>query len=131
MSVSYTTRPIRPGEVDGKDYHFVSKDTFRQMVEDDQFLEWARVCEERYGTPRDTVFKDLEAGRDILFDIDWQGAQRILERGGIGVGRGGERDPAEQGSPEDEADHPHRQPRGEAAQYQPTHLRLPIWSAPG
>ncbi|THD38066.1 MAG: guanylate kinase [Sphingomonas sp.] len=87
MSVSYTTRPIRPGEVDGKDYHFVTKDVFRQMVEDDQFLEWARVFEERYGTPRETVFKDLEAGRDILFDIDWQGAQQLFQLAGGDVVR--------------------------------------------
>ena len=87
MSVSYTTRPIRPGEVDGKDYHFVSKEQFRAMVEDDQFLEWARVFEERYGTPRETVFKDLEAGRDILFDIDWQGAQQLFQLAGGDVVR--------------------------------------------
>lgn len=88
MSVSYTTRPIREGEVDGKDYHFVDTPTFRQMVEDDQFLEWARVMgDNRYGTPRDTVFKDLEHGRDILFDIDWQGAQQLFQLAGGDVVR--------------------------------------------
>ena len=87
MSVSYTTRPIRAGEVEGRDYHFVSKDEFRNMVEDDRFLEWARVIDERYGTPRDTVFKDLEHGQDILFDIDWQGAQQLFQLAGGDVVR--------------------------------------------
>ena len=87
MSVSYTTRAPRKGEVDGKDYHFVDKETFRAMAEDDQFLEWARVFDERYGTPRDTVFKDLEHGQDILFDIDWQGAQQLHQLAGGDVVR--------------------------------------------
>jgi guanylate kinase len=87
MSVSYTTRPMRKGEVDGKDYHFVTTETFRQMVEDDKFLEWARVFDQRYGTPRDTVFKDLEHGQDILFDIDWQGAQQLFQLAGGDVVR--------------------------------------------
>ena len=88
MSVSYTTRPIREGEVDGKDYHFVDTATFREMVENDQFLEWARVMgDNRYGTPRDTVFKDLDHGRDILFDIDWQGAQQLFQLAGGDVVR--------------------------------------------
>jgi len=87
MSVSYTTRPMRKGEVEGRDYHFVDKETFRNMAEDDQFLEWARVFDERYGTPRDTVFKDLEHGQDILFDIDWQGAQQLFQLAGGDVVR--------------------------------------------
>lgn len=87
MSVSYTTRPMRPGEKEGREYHFVDKDRFRAMVEDDQFLEWARVFDERYGTPREMVFKDLEAGRDILFDIDWQGAQQLFQLAGGDVVR--------------------------------------------
>lgn len=87
MSVSYTTRAPRKGEVEGKDYHFVDKETFRAMAEDDQFLEWARVFDERYGTPRDTVFKDLEHGQDILFDIDWQGAQQLHQIAGGDVVR--------------------------------------------
>ena len=87
MSVSYTTRSPRPGEVEGKDYHFVDKETFRGMAEDDQFLEWARVFDQRYGTPRDTVFKDLETGQDILFDIDWQGAQQLFQLAGGDVVR--------------------------------------------
>ena len=87
MSVSYTTRPIRAGEEDGRDYHFVDTERFKQMVEDDGFLEWARVFDQRYGTPRETVFKDLEAGRDILFDIDWQGAQQLFQLAGGDVVR--------------------------------------------
>lgn len=87
MSVSYTTRKPRPNEVNGKDYHFVDKETFRAMAEDDKFLEWARVFDERYGTPRDTVFKDLEQGQDILFDIDWQGAQQLFQLAGGDVVR--------------------------------------------
>jgi guanylate kinase len=87
MSISYTTRPMRPGEQEGREYHFVDTDTFKDMVEDDAFLEWARVFDQRYGTPRDTVFKDLEAGRDILFDIDWQGAQQLFQLAGGDVVR--------------------------------------------
>ena len=74
VSVSYTTRPIRPGEVDGVDYHFVDLETFRAMVANHEFLEWAHVFGHRYGTPKAQVWNVLEQGRDILFDIDWQGA---------------------------------------------------------
>jgi len=87
MSVSYTTRPMRPGEEDGVDYNFVDTDTFKTMVEDDAFLEWAHVFDQRYGTPRETVFKDLERGQDILFDIDWQGAQQLFQLAGSDVVR--------------------------------------------
>lgn len=77
MSVSCTTRLPRPGEVDGKDYHFVSVDKFHLMVESDQFLEHARVFDNFYGTPRDPVEDALASGRDVLFDIDWQGTQQL------------------------------------------------------
>ena len=77
MSVSCTTRPPRPGEVDGKDYHFVSVEKFQLMVESDQFLEHARVFDNYYGTPRDPVEDALASGRDVLFDIDWQGTQQL------------------------------------------------------
>lgn len=77
MSVSATTRPPRPGEVDGKDYHFVDVATFQQMVADGQFLEHARVFDNFYGTPRKPVEAALAAGRDVLFDIDWQGTQQL------------------------------------------------------
>ncbi len=82
MSVSATTREPRPGEVDGKDYHFVSVDRFRAMVAANEFLEWAHVFGHRYGTPRDPVNKALAEGRDVLFDIDWQGAQQLYQQAG-------------------------------------------------
>lgn len=87
MSVSATTRPPRPGEVDGRDYHFVDTPTFKQMVGDQQFLEWAHVFGHRYGTPRAPVEAALAAGRDVLFDIDWQGAQQLYQRAGGDVVR--------------------------------------------
>ncbi|MEO5866820.1 MAG: guanylate kinase [Sphingomonas sp.] len=87
MSVSYTTRPIRPGEIDGKDYHFVSLETFREMVANHEFLEWAHVFDHRYGTPKADVFHTLGEGHDILFDIDWQGAQQLHQLAGGDVVR--------------------------------------------
>jgi guanylate kinase len=82
MSVSATTRTIRPGEVDGKDYHFVDEARFEQMVGADEFLEWAHVFGRRYGTPRGPVEAALSQGRDILFDIDWQGTQQLHAKAG-------------------------------------------------
>ncbi|OYY62939.1 guanylate kinase [Sphingomonas sp. 28-62-11] len=87
MSVSATTRPIRPGEEDGKDYHFVSLDKFRDMVANNEFLEWAHVFGQRYGTPRAQVDAMLSAGKDVLFDIDWQGAQQLFQIAGGDVVR--------------------------------------------
>ena len=87
MSVSATTRPMRPGEVDGKDYQFVDLDRFREMVANHEFLEWAHVFNHRYGTPKAQVWNELEAGRDILFDIDWQGAQQLHQIAGGDVVR--------------------------------------------
>ena len=87
MSVSATTRPIRPGETDGKDYHFVHLDKFRQMVSDHEFLEWAHVFDHRYGTPKKPVYDMLESGQDVLFDIDWQGAQQLFQIAGGDVVR--------------------------------------------
>jgi guanylate kinase len=87
MSVSYTTRPIRPGETDGIDYHFVDLETFRTMVANHEFLEWAHVFGHRYGTPKADVFHTLGEGRDILFDIDWQGAQQLHQLAGGDVVR--------------------------------------------
>ena len=80
MSVSATTRPKRPTEVDGRDYHFVSADRFEAMRKEDAFLEHAMVFGHSYGTPAAAVHEALEAGRDVLFDIDWQGAQQLKER---------------------------------------------------
>ncbi|MES2336655.1 MAG: guanylate kinase [Pseudomonadota bacterium] len=87
VSVSYTTRPIRPGEVDGRDYHFIDLDRFREMVDNNEFLEWAHVFDHRYGTPKADVFHMLGEGRDILFDIDWQGAQQLHQLAGGDVVR--------------------------------------------
>ena len=87
MSVSATTRPMRPGEVDGRDYHFVDLERFRQMVADQQFLEWAHVFGHRYGTPRGPVDAILSSGKDVLFDIDWQGAQQLYQVAGGDVVR--------------------------------------------
>jgi len=80
MSVSATTRPKRPGEVDGRDYLFVDKARFEQMVQRDELLEWAVVFDNRYGTPRAPVEAALAAGEDVLFDIDWQGTQKLREK---------------------------------------------------
>ena len=77
MSVSATTRPPRPGEVDGVDYRFMTKDHFEAMVEKGEFLEYAKVFDNFYGTPRAPVVAALEAGQDVLFDIDWQGTQQL------------------------------------------------------
>lgn len=82
MSISMTTRKPRPGEVDGKDYIFVSKDEFNQAIEDNDLLEWAEVFGNYYGTPREAVEKQLKEGRDVLFDIDWQGTQQLHEKVG-------------------------------------------------
>ena len=79
LSVSATTRPIRPGEVDGKDYYFVSDDTFEQMIADGEFLEWAHVFGHRYGTLKSEVLKQIESARDVLLDIDWQGTQQLKQ----------------------------------------------------
>jgi guanylate kinase len=87
MSISVTTRPMRPGEVDGQDYHFVDVDRFKQMVADGEFLEWAHVFDHRYGTPRAPVERMLAEGRDVLFDIDWQGAQQLHQQAGGDVVR--------------------------------------------
>jgi guanylate kinase len=87
MSVSATTRPIRPGEVEGKDYHFVDLERFREMVAEHEFLEWAHVFGHRYGTPRAQVEAMLASGKDVLFDIDWQGAQQLHQIAGGDVVR--------------------------------------------
>jgi guanylate kinase len=80
MSISVTTRPKRANEVDGQDYIFVSRERFDEMVEEDAFLEHAAVFGNRYGTPKAPVEKLLSEGRDVLFDIDWQGAQQLAQK---------------------------------------------------
>ncbi len=79
LSVSATTRPPRPGEVDGVDYVFVTPERFAEMVANDDLLEWATVFGNRYGTPRGPVEAALHEGHDVLFDIDWQGTQQLQQ----------------------------------------------------
>ena len=80
MSVSATTRPKRPGEVAGRDYHFTDLASFELMRNRQELLEWAKVFGNYYGTPRAPVTKALNAGQDVLFDIDWQGTQQLAEQ---------------------------------------------------
>ena len=82
MSVSATTRPPRQGEVEGKDYFFVSPSMFTGMVEGGAFLEHALVFGNHYGTPKEPVMLALAKGRDVLFDIDWQGTQQLRQQAG-------------------------------------------------
>ena len=79
MSISVTTRSPRPGEVEGKDYYFITKDRFAQMRDRNELLEWAEVFGNHYGTPRKPVEEALSKGRDVLFDIDWQGTQQLAQ----------------------------------------------------
>jgi guanylate kinase len=80
LSVSVTTRPPRPGEIDGVHYHFVDDAEFDRMVEEDDFYEWAHVFGYRYGTPKGHIRAGLKEGQDFLFDIDWQGTQQLYQK---------------------------------------------------
>lgn len=80
FSVSATTRPMRPGEVDGKNYYFVSRDTFQRLIDEDQLLEYAEYVGNYYGTPVGPLDEALAAGRDVLLDIEVQGALRVKSR---------------------------------------------------
>ena len=80
LSISVTTRPRRANETDGRDYHFIDRARFDSMVEESELLEWAEVFGNLYGTPRGPVEAALAAGRDVLFDIDWQGTQQLREK---------------------------------------------------
>ncbi len=80
LSTSWTTRAPRPGERDGREYRFVERAAFEAGIAEDAFLEWADVHDHRYGSPRAPVMAAMEAGRDILFDIDWQGALSIARQ---------------------------------------------------
>lgn len=82
MSVSATTRAPRKGEEEGRDYFFVSQTRFEEMVQAGDFLEHATVFDNRYGTPREAVMQALGGGRDVLFDIDWQGTQQLRQQAG-------------------------------------------------
>ncbi len=79
MSISVTTRAQRPGEEDGRDYHFITKETFAQLRDAGELLEYAEVFGNFYGTPRKPVEQALQAGKDVLFDIDWQGTQQLAQ----------------------------------------------------
>ena len=80
LSVSVTTRPPRPGEIDGVHYYFVDDAEFDRMVEEDDFYEWAHVFGHRYGTPKGRIRTALKEGQDFLFDIDWQGTQQLKQK---------------------------------------------------
>ena len=80
LSISVTTRAQRPGETDGAHYHFIDRARFDAMVRNGELLEWAEVFGHRYGTPRAPVEHALAEGRDVLFDIDWQGTQQVREK---------------------------------------------------
>ncbi len=82
MSISATTRPMRPGEADGVDYLFIDRDKFQQMLQGGEFLEHATVFENSYGTPKGPVEAALNEGRDVLFDVDWQGTQQLARNAG-------------------------------------------------
>lgn len=87
MSVSATTRPMRPGEVEGRDYFFVDRQKFETLVQQGELLEWATVFDNLYGTPRAPVEAALSLGRDVLFDIDWQGTQQLYQKASVDVVR--------------------------------------------
>lgn len=87
LSVSVTTRPPRPGEVDARDYHFITEGEFRRMVDAGELLEWAEVFGHLYGTPKAHIKAGLKEGHDFLFDIDWQGTQQLYQRMEVDVVR--------------------------------------------
>ncbi len=80
LSVSVTTRKMRPGEIDGRDYHFIDRRRFNDMVKTNELLEYAEVFDNGYGTPTKPVMDALAVGHDVMFDIDWQGTQQLREK---------------------------------------------------
>ena len=80
LSISFTTRAPRPGEQNGREYHFVDVETFRGMIERQEFLEWAEVHGNFYGTSKSRIAEQLAAGSDVLLEIDWQGAQQVRQQ---------------------------------------------------
>lgn len=80
LSISCTTRKPRPGEINGQDYDFISVDEFKKRIDEDYFFEWAEVFGRYYGTPKTPVLEAIDEGRDVIFDIDWQGAQIIADQ---------------------------------------------------
>ena len=79
-SISHTTRTPRSNEVDGKDYHFVNNDKFQKMINNNEFLEYAKVFKNFYGTTKSNIFKELDKGNNVIFDIDWQGTNQIISQ---------------------------------------------------
>ena len=79
-SISHTTRPPRSSEVDGKDYHFVNNEKFKQMIKNNEFLEYAKVFKNFYGTTKSNIFEELKKGNNVIFDIDWQGTNQIISQ---------------------------------------------------
>ena len=80
ISISHTTREPRINEIDGEDYYFVSKNKFEELIKEDAFLEYAKVFKNLYGSTKEQVFNDLKNGKNVLFDIDWQGTQQIKNK---------------------------------------------------
>ena len=80
ISVSHTTRPPRSNEVNGKDYHFVNDEKFKKMIKDKEFLEYAKVFKNFYGTTKSNIFEELNKGNNVIFDIDWQGTNQIISQ---------------------------------------------------
>ena len=80
LSVSVTTRKMRPGEKDGRDYYFIDRRRFDELILNGELLEWAEVFDNYYGTPAKPVMEALAKGRDVLFDIDWQGTQQLRQK---------------------------------------------------
>ena len=80
ISISHTTRPPRTNEINGKDYFFVNKDKFEILIKKDEFLEYAKVFENYYGSSKQAVINNLDNGKNVIFDIDWQGAKQIKEK---------------------------------------------------
>ena len=78
LSISYTTRPPRPGEINESDYYFIDDGKFNEMLKRDEFLESAKVFDHYYGTPKSPIIAAIESGKDVLFDIDWQGTQQLM-----------------------------------------------------
>ena len=80
ISISHTTRPPRTKEINGKDYFFVNKDKFEVLIKKDEFLEYAKVFENFYGSSKQAVIKNLDNGKNVIFDIDWQGTEQIKKK---------------------------------------------------
>ncbi len=80
ISISHTTRKPRNNEIDGSDYYFVNEDKFEELISKNKFLEYAKVFNNYYGSSKDVVFKQLDAGQNVIFDIDWQGTEQIKKK---------------------------------------------------